>query len=293
MAPAAATLLGSPPPITDRIALGALTHTFPPELVDEVIEATGRPGAAQSAAAGASERLLRVGDDAVLLGRLRGGDAQSDRGAGRGLSRTGEERYGGALPRCPRSPRRGPGWGRSRWRSCSRGPACPLATPATAGAFYRARRRLVSLDGTTIDVADTAANAESFGRAGTGRGGGSARSRSCGWWRWESAGTHAIVAAGDGFLRHRRVSLARQGSFGGRVRAQGMLCSGRSGVHRFLPVVGQGIRHRCGPAVAGQASNAPVLPVPWSRCPTGRSAPEIVPAPRPTSGPVSTCSRCG
>jgi Insertion element 4 transposase N-terminal len=42
MAPAAPTLLGSPPPITDRIALGALTRTFPPELVDQVIQQTGR-----------------------------------------------------------------------------------------------------------------------------------------------------------------------------------------------------------------------------------------------------------
>ena len=42
MAPAAPTLLPSPPPITDRIALGALTSTFPPELVDRVVAETGR-----------------------------------------------------------------------------------------------------------------------------------------------------------------------------------------------------------------------------------------------------------
>src|SRR5206468_1924968 len=42
MASAAPTLLPSPPPITDRIALGALTHTFPPELVDRVVQETGR-----------------------------------------------------------------------------------------------------------------------------------------------------------------------------------------------------------------------------------------------------------
>jgi hypothetical protein len=42
MASAAPTQLPSPPPITDRIALGALTHTFPPELVDEVVQQTGR-----------------------------------------------------------------------------------------------------------------------------------------------------------------------------------------------------------------------------------------------------------
>ena len=42
MAPAAPIELPSPPPITDRIALGALTSTFPPELVDRVVAATGR-----------------------------------------------------------------------------------------------------------------------------------------------------------------------------------------------------------------------------------------------------------
>jgi transposase IS4-like protein len=30
------------PPVVDRIALGALTSTFPPELVDRVLEQTGR-----------------------------------------------------------------------------------------------------------------------------------------------------------------------------------------------------------------------------------------------------------
>jgi hypothetical protein len=39
--------------------------------------------------------------------------------------------------------------------------------------------RLVRMDGTTIDVADTPANAGVFGRAGTGRGM-AARSRRCG-----------------------------------------------------------------------------------------------------------------
>jgi Insertion element 4 transposase N-terminal len=42
LAPAAPIQLPSPLPITDRIALGALTSTFPPELVDQVIEQPGR-----------------------------------------------------------------------------------------------------------------------------------------------------------------------------------------------------------------------------------------------------------
>jgi Insertion element 4 transposase N-terminal/Transposase DDE domain len=45
----------------------------------------------------------------------------------------------------------------------------PIATPATRGAWYR-RWRLVSLDGSTLDVADEPANEEIFGRPGSSRG---------------------------------------------------------------------------------------------------------------------------
>src|SRR4051795_11400022 len=45
----------------------------------------------------------------------------------------------------------------------------PIATPATKGAGYR-RWRLVSLDGSCLDVADTAENEAAFGRPGAGRG---------------------------------------------------------------------------------------------------------------------------
>lgn len=45
----------------------------------------------------------------------------------------------------------------------------PIATPATRGAWYRGWR-VVSIDGTTLDLADTAANAAHFGRPGASRG---------------------------------------------------------------------------------------------------------------------------
>lgn len=45
----------------------------------------------------------------------------------------------------------------------------PVATPETRGAWYRGRR-LVSMDGSTLDVADTPENEESFGRPGAARG---------------------------------------------------------------------------------------------------------------------------
>jgi hypothetical protein len=45
----------------------------------------------------------------------------------------------------------------------------PIATESTQGAWYR-KWRVVSLDGSTLDVADTAANDKAFGRAESGRG---------------------------------------------------------------------------------------------------------------------------
>ncbi|MBA3878014.1 MAG: IS4 family transposase, partial [Anaerolinea sp.] len=45
----------------------------------------------------------------------------------------------------------------------------PIATAATPGAWYRAHR-IVSLDGTTLDVADSQANAAAFGRPSSSRG---------------------------------------------------------------------------------------------------------------------------
>jgi hypothetical protein len=45
----------------------------------------------------------------------------------------------------------------------------PIATPRTQGAWYRGWR-LISLDGSTLNVADTAANAAAFGRASGARG---------------------------------------------------------------------------------------------------------------------------
>ena len=47
----------------------------------------------------------------------------------------------------------------------------PIAQPSTRGAWYR-EWRIVSLDGSTLDVADEVANAEIFGRPSGGRGDG-------------------------------------------------------------------------------------------------------------------------
>jgi len=87
--------------------------------------------------------------------------------------------------------------------------ACvPLATPETRGAFYR-RWRVVAIDGTTIDVADTGPNAAELGRAGTARGDGAAfpqlRIVAIG-----EAGTHAVIAAEMGSYATAEGRLAKK-----------------------------------------------------------------------------------
>jgi hypothetical protein len=83
----------------------------------------------------------------------------------------------------------------------------PLAQLDTRGAFFRGWR-VVSMEGTTLDTADTADNAQTFGRPGSSRG--------------ESAfpqlrivalaesGTKAIFAAAMGAYRTGEPTLARQ-----------------------------------------------------------------------------------
>jgi hypothetical protein len=75
-----------------------------------------------------------------------------------------------------------------------------LATRKTPGAFY-GRWRLVSLDGTTLDVADTPENVEAFGRPGAARGEGKGAFPQLRLVALAECGTHALFAAAlDGHL---------------------------------------------------------------------------------------------
>lgn len=83
----------------------------------------------------------------------------------------------------------------------------PLATTATIGAFCH-RWRLMAVDGVVLDVPDTPANEEAFGRSGSRTGQGAAfpqvRMAALG-----EAGTHAIVAAQIGPIKAGERELAR------------------------------------------------------------------------------------
>jgi hypothetical protein len=151
--------------LSDRIAIGLLTSTYPVELVDEVVAATGRV-----------ERRHRLLPARVVVYYVLA------------MALFAEQAY----EEVARLLTHGLGWA-SRWRGSWRVPsksaiaqgrarlgpeplamlfaraARPLATEATRGAWYRGRR-LMALDGTCLDVADTPANEAAFGRPGSGRG---------------------------------------------------------------------------------------------------------------------------
>jgi Insertion element 4 transposase N-terminal/Transposase DDE domain len=188
--------------LSDRIAIGVLTATFPPGLVDRVVDATGRRERRQ--------RLLpaRVVVYFVLAMCV--------------FSQIGYEEVARLLTH-------GLAWAR-RWRGAWQVPttgsltrararlgaeplaalfgqtAGPLATPATPGAWYRGWR-LVVVDGTTLDVADTPANQQAFGRPQTHRGEQSAypQVRVVGV---AECGTHALLDATMGPLANGETTLA-------------------------------------------------------------------------------------
>jgi Insertion element 4 transposase N-terminal/Transposase DDE domain len=210
MAPAAPTLLPSPPPITDRIALGALTSTFPPDLVDRVIEQTGR--------AEQRRRLLpaRVVVYFVLALALYGHAAYEE------VMRCLVEGLGWAV-RARRGRRTWPWWhvpgasalaearerlGEAPLRLLFEWAVRPLATTATRGAWYR-HWRLMILDGTCLDVPDSPAN-QGLGRSKSGRGEGVGAFPQVRVVGLVEAGTHAIIDAAQGPYTSGEQTLARQ-----------------------------------------------------------------------------------
>src|ERR1035437_4268779 len=136
--------------------------------------------------------------------------------------------------RCLRIPRmrggcaRG-GRGREPLRLLFEAVARPLATETTRGAFYR-QWRLMSLDGTCLDVADTAANEQEFGRPGSSRREGGGAFPQLRLVALSETGTHAICAAAMGPLSSSENALADE--LLGRLSV-GMLCLADRGFYSF------------------------------------------------------------
>ena len=190
--------------LSDLVSVGLLARVFPPVLVDEVIAAAGR-----------KEQRIRSLPARVVAYFVIGMALFSD----------------GSYEDVFASLTDGLSW-LSSWRESWKAPsgsaifqarerlgfeavralfvrvARPLATAGTPTAFL-AGRRLVAIDGTMLDVADTPVNDAFFGRPGVNKGEKSAfpQARVVGL---VECGTHAIFAAVTGTCATGEVTLARE-----------------------------------------------------------------------------------
>jgi hypothetical protein len=179
--------------LSDHISIGVLTRVFPPELVDRVVAEAGR-----------TERRQRLLPARVVvyyvLGLALFSQASYEevmRSLVDGLSWQSGWRRPWRVPTKAALFKARARLGVDPLRALFERVAVPLATRATAGAFYR-DWRLVSVDGTCLDVADTRANAEAFGRPGSGRGTGAGAFPQIRLVGLAECGTHALVGAAIG-----------------------------------------------------------------------------------------------
>jgi len=161
--------------LSDRIAIGVLTSIYPPELVDRVVAEAGRTQQ--------RERLLpaRVVVWLVLAMALFSGQAYEEvarlLAGGLGWARRWQQWF--RVPSTPAIAKARARLGAEPLRRLFAEVAQPLATPGTKGAWYRGWR-LLPVDGTTLDVADTPPTRRRLGgRRPTGASG--PRSRRSAW----------------------------------------------------------------------------------------------------------------
>jgi len=179
--------------LSDHISIGVLTRVFPPELIDEILAEQGR-----------TERRQRLLPARVVVYYVLGlalfsqcayeevmrmlvdGLAWAD-----GWSRPWSVPTKGALFKA--RARLGP----EPMKALFEAVAVPLATPSTPGGFYR-DWRLMSIDGTNLDVADTLKNEGEFSRPGSWRGEGVAAFPQLRLVGLAECGTHVIVSVATG-----------------------------------------------------------------------------------------------
>ena len=198
--------------LTDHISLGVLTASFPIEAVRQALAETGR--ASQRERALPAHVMVYYAIALALYAEV--STREVLRCLLEGLRWLGDPAVGGAEEEVePLEPAGKSGISQARSRlgaapleALYRAVVEPVATDGTPGAWYRGWR-VMSLDGTTLDVADTAANARAFGRPGSARGvnatGAFPQLRLVGL---VETGTHIICGAQLGPYRTGEVTLA-------------------------------------------------------------------------------------
>jgi len=211
--------------LTDHISIGVLTRVFPPELVDSVVAEAGRRER--------RSRLLpaRVVMYYVLAMALFADSSYEEvmRQLVEGLAWDSGWQRSWAVPDKAAIFKARQRLGREPMELLFAAACSPLAGERTRGAFYRGFR-LMSLDGTCLDLPDTPANEQEFGRPGTGRGQGVGAFPQLRLVALSETGTHAITDAALGPYRTGENALADE-----LVPAlqPGMLCLADRGFYSF------------------------------------------------------------
>jgi hypothetical protein len=211
--------------LSDRIAIGLLTRTFTPAAVDAAVASTDR-GEVRS-------RLLpaRVTVYYVLAMCLFAGQGYEEvmRLLVGGLEWLGRWRRAWTVPSTAAIAKARARLGAEPLRALFSSTVRPLATDVTRGAWYRGRR-LVAIDGATLDVPDTVENDEYFGRPGSPRGEGKGAFPQVRLVGLAECGTHAVFAAALGPYSSTERALAAQ--LLGSLRS-GMLMLADRGFHSY------------------------------------------------------------
>jgi hypothetical protein len=179
--------------LTDHVSIGVLTRVFPPELVDGVVAEAGRREQRQ--------RLLpaRVVVYYVLALALFADCSYEEvmRQLVEGLAWDAGWEQVWQVPSKMAISKARTRLGKDVLELLFRAACVPVASESTRGAFYRGLR-LVSIDGTCLDVADTPANDAEFGRPGSSRREGGGAFPQLRVVALAESGTHAIFDAAMG-----------------------------------------------------------------------------------------------
>jgi Insertion element 4 transposase N-terminal/Transposase DDE domain len=190
--------------LTDRIAVGVLTSMFPPALVDEVLEETGRVEKRHRLL---PARVMVYFTLAMCLWADEGYEEVARLLVG-GLGKMARWRGSWRVPTTGALTQARARLGSGALKALFERVASPTSTPGAVGSWW-AGMRLVAIDGTVFDVPDTALNQVRFGRPASGRGDGLGAFPQARVVALAECGTHAIIGAQIGACTIGEATLAR------------------------------------------------------------------------------------
>lgn len=190
--------------LSDLVSVGVLTRVFPPDLVDEVVEAAGRTQQRHRSLPARVMAYFAIGMGLYSEGSYE--DVLAQLTDGLSWASGWAEEY--PLPSKSAIFQARQRLGSRPLADLFARVARPLGSPETPGVWV-AGRRMVAVDGTCLDVADTTPNDEHFGRAGVNKGERAAfpMARVL---AVAECGTHAIFAAQVGTYRDSEATLAAE-----------------------------------------------------------------------------------